>query len=137
MTINRDKVLKAKTIKRTELARKAKVTRKQKNFADTLLDNPKMSGTDAAERTYDVANRQTAAAIATENLRKPQILQYMEAQTGMAEQRIIALTQSDNERIALDASKDILDRTMGKATQRSENLNLTANIESFLNGELQ
>lgn len=136
MTINKVKMRQAIAVKRERDAKKAKLTRKQKNFADTLLNNPKMSATEAAERTYDVANRQTASAVAVENLRKPSILRYMNAQTGMAEQRIIELTQSENERIALDASKDILDRTQGKAVARSESINATVNIEDFLNGKL-
>jgi len=49
-----------------------KPTLKQKAFVRELIDN-KFNGTEAASRTYNVKNRNTANAIASENLAKPVI----------------------------------------------------------------
>lgn len=110
------------------------ITKKQKGFANRLLTDPKTSATQAAFDVYRVKNRHVAEQIAHENLRKPVVLQYMNQFADKAERRIIELTKSGNERIALDASKDVLDRSYGKATQRLQVESHSARINIDLTG---
>lgn len=113
---------------------KYKLTRKQKAFADELINNPKISATEAVARTYDVATRRTAEVIASENLRKTEIQAYLDEHVSMAKGRIVELArQEEDKRLALDASKDILDRTLGKATQKIQTENANVNISIVLN----
>jgi phage terminase small subunit len=123
--MNRDK-----TVDKSQI----KLTRKQKNFADELLADRKISATEAVMRTYNVAARRTAETIASENLRKPEIMAYLDTHVSMAKGRIVELAiQDDDKRLALDASKDILDRTLGKATQKIQTENSSVVINLTLN----
>lgn len=136
MAINQE--LKAKIDKglKDKKAKSAGLTRKQKDFADKILDNPKISNTQAYVEAYGNTNIKTAGKAAHSLMKNPKILQYMDSYAPQAERRIIELTQSENERIALDASRDILDRTKGKAIARTESMNVNVSIESFLNEEI-
>lgn len=100
------------------------LTRKQKAFADALIADKKISATKVAQKVYGKPDRDmtydTASSIASENLRKPEIMVYMQLHSGKAENRIVELIDSKREEIALQASKDVLDRVHGKATQRIE-----------------
>lgn len=53
-----------------------KLTYKEKLFCETYLDF-KGNGTSAAMEVYDCANYKVAGSVAYENLRKPQIFQYV------------------------------------------------------------
>jgi phage terminase small subunit len=113
-----------------------KLTRKQKAFADTLLNNPKISGTQAALQTYGKPDKPatygTAQQLAYDNLMKPNIQIYMEEHVDKAKNKIVTLVNSDREEIALNASKDILDRVHGKATQRIEQHSTSVNLNLSL-----
>lgn len=98
----------------------SKLTRKQKAWSDTYLEQPKAPLTDIARQTYNVTDSKTAHDISRQNLENPRIIQYIEQHQEKARDKIVELVDSKTERIALDASKDILDRTQGKATQRTE-----------------
>lgn len=52
------------------------LTRKEKAFADHIINNPKDSNTEAAAQTYDASTRDVARQIASENLAKPHIRSY-------------------------------------------------------------
>lgn len=137
MTVHKD--LKAKLDKglKDKKAKSAGLTRKQRAFADKILDNPKISNTQAYVEAYGNDNVKTAGKAAHNLMKNPKVLQYMETYAPQAERRIIELTQSENERIALDASRDILDRTKGKAIARTESMNVNVSIESFLNETIE
>lgn len=111
----------------------AKLTRKQKAWADTYIDNPKAPLTEIARQTYNVTEASTASEISRQNLKKPEIQLYLDKHIDKARSRIVELIDTDREDIALRASQDILDRTHGKATQKTEvkqqsvNVNLTFN----------
>lgn len=104
------------------------LTRKQKAFADELIANPKQSATKSAQNTYNLKDSKVAAVVASENLRKPNIVAYLEQFDNFAQETIIDVAQNSrtlkdepaHANIALQASKDILDRLHGKATQRTE-----------------
>jgi phage terminase small subunit len=103
------------------------LTRKQKAFADKLIANPKMSATESAHQTYN-GTRQSAEVIASENLRKPPIIKYLNEHVDKAEMVILDVMSNSSQmkdepahaKIALDASNSVLDRVLGKATQRVE-----------------
>lgn len=108
---------------------KHKLTRKQKAFADELLADKKISATEAIVRAYDVEDRATAGVMAYENLNKPQIMAYLDEHVSMAKSRIVELSsQQEDKRLSFDASRDILDRTLGKATQKIVTENANVNI---------
>lgn len=92
---------------------KIKLTRKQKKFADGILEGkPKYL---AAIDAYDIKTQKnemsTGGAIATENLNKPKIIAYLEEQGYGAATRIVELSKrAENETVKLNANKDILDR---------------------------
>ena len=54
------------------------LTRKQKAFADKLLEDPKISATQAVKETYNVSTNHSAEVIANENLSKPEIMRYLQ-----------------------------------------------------------
>jgi phage terminase small subunit len=104
-----------------------KLTKKQRGFVKDYLDTD--NATEAAERNYDVKNRNVANAIGAENLAKPSIQQVIESHAEKAESMIYHLSQNgEREAIRLGASKDIMNRAGYKAVDKSMNINLDANI---------
>lgn len=97
------------------------LTRKQRAFAQYLLNNPKESATEAAQNTYNVSTRESAEVIASENLSRPAIQLYLNEHIDKANNRVVELVDSNKEDIALRASDSILDRALGKSVQRSQN----------------
>lgn len=96
----------------------AKLTKKQKEFANAYLETG--NATEAAHKVYDVTTRHSAEVIGSENLRKPEIMAYLDSHVDMARAVIVEIAaNSDNkpsDRLA--AAKDILDRSLGKAKER-------------------
>lgn len=113
-----------------------KLTRKQKAFADHLLNNPKDSATEAAAQTYNVSTRDSAEVIASENLSRPSIQLYLEEHIDKAKETVVDIMNNSrilkdepaHGRLALEASKEILDRNLGKATQRVETHSTSVNL---------
>lgn len=104
-------------------------TPKQKKFADTYIDTG--NGTRAALEAYDTDKEEVAAVIASENLRKPKVLEYLESRSEQAAIRVVELSEQDeNLNVALGASKDILDRAGYKPVEKSQSvvLNLAGEI---------
>lgn len=102
-----------------------KLTRKQKAFADELLNDKKLSATQAALRTYGKTAQpttyRTARQIATENMAKPSIQSYLNSHDYESQAVIVkSMTQEADKRLAFDAARDIQDRLHGKATQKVE-----------------
>lgn len=109
-----------------------KLTKKQKNFADKLIKDPKLSATKAVLATYGSADKPvtypSARAIASQNLAKPSVIQYLELHLEKAQESVIQVlktstelrTNSRHAEIALKAADMILDRTLGKPTTRQE-----------------
>ena len=113
------------------------LTRKQKAFADHLLDNPKQSATKAALATYDTDKHYVAKNIASENLTKPNIQLYLDKHIEKAKNRVVELIDSTKEDIALRASDSVLDRSLGKATQRLETQSTVVTLKLDLSGEAE
>lgn len=105
---------------------------KTKQMVDLLMADPKLSQTEAYIRTHRTTNRNVARSEASKTLSKPSIQIYMKKHTEIAKRRIVALTGSEKQDVALRAAQDILDRTYGKATQKqeSQSINLNLNVEA-------
>jgi len=113
----------------------SKLTPKQKAFADRRLAHKKESLTESAYQTYNITDRRTASVVGAQNMTNPSILLYLEQNKDKAQLKITELIDSDNERIALDASKETLDRTVGKPTQRTEVRSEHLHLSLDLTGE--
>lgn len=111
-----------------------KLTYKQRQF----INEYKKTGNgvqSALKAGYGNGKYQVAASSATALLKNPKVLAVLNDHVEEAELVIASLMHSDNEQIALAAAKETLDRTVGKAVQRSENVNINITVESMLNNE--
>lgn len=113
------------------------LTRKQEAFVTELIKNPKMSATQAIKNTYNVSTNHSAEVMASENLRKPEIISRLGDANNMIEQVLMDTVgdygNSDKiqERsLAVDTSKWIHDKIHGKAVQKSSsvNFNFTSHV---------
>lgn len=95
-----------------------KLTKKQKDFADKYLETG--NATQAAVEVYDVKSRGVARRVGSENLSKPDIMAYMDSHVEMAKSVIVEIANDKSNKASdrLSASKDILDRTIGKPKER-------------------
>lgn len=140
--------------KQLEILRNAettgKLTRKQAAFVKLLLEQPKISGTEAALATYGKPDkdmsRKTAGVVAVENLAKPSILAILNDAAEEAEgvlrsvmRRSSRLATKDDGKVgaawgtlARQSSNDILDRVHGKATTRIEAVSAVVSINMDL-----
>ena len=92
------------------------MTLKQKKFSNIYLESG--NATEAAMQAYKPKKRATARSIGSENLTKPNIREYLEEKGTDAAAMIYQLSQkAKNETVRLNASRDILDRVLGKSTQ--------------------
>lgn len=112
---------------------------KTKAFADRLLSNPKTSPTQAYIDTHITTNRDTAKVEASKLLTKPNVRIYMGEHVKKAKEINVEILNSldDNssiseKRLVHDVAESILDRELGKATQKTENtsVNLNLNLEA-------
>lgn len=107
---------------------------KTKAFADELIKDPKISQTEAYIRTHITTNRDSARNSASELMAKPSVQIYLKKHVQMAKRTMVSLAGDDRVKSGdrIKAAQDILDRTLGKAVQRteSENKNVNMNIEA-------
>jgi len=96
-----------------------KLSLKQKRFADDYIETG--NATEAAERNYNVKNRNVAKSLGNENLTKPDIMAYIADKAADASSMIYKLSQNAKaEGIRYTASKDILDRAGYKPVDKSD-----------------
>jgi len=119
---------------REVLAKELKLKPKTKAFVDKLIEEPKLSQTEAYIQTHETNNRDTAKVEASKLLTKPNVQIYKDSAVIKAKKRIVALVDSDNENIAIKASQDIIDRVEGKAVQKNESTQRTVNVMLDLTG---
>lgn len=123
-----------------------KLTRKQKAFADELINNPKISATQAALKHYGKSDKpisyDTARNISSENLAKPSVISYLAQKNDLVEEVLInTLTDWGREQntrkreIAVDVGKYVHDKIHGKATQRVEQSTRQVTISIDLTGQ--
>ena len=104
---------------------------KVKAFADELINNPKISQTEAYIRTHKTNSRTTARINASKTLTNANVQIYLNKHIDKARNKIVQLIDSEKENISLQASESVLDRALGKPVQQTQNINL--NIDSALN----
>jgi len=99
------------------------LTKKQKAWADKKLETG--NGTQAALEVYDTNDENTAAVIASENLTKPKIQEYLQSKAEDAITRIEKLAiNAKSESVRLAANIDLADRGGLKPVQKHLNVNL-------------
>lgn len=106
------------------LRKPRELTRKQKAFVKYLIDNPKASGTQAAIHAYDDTTYNAAAQIATDNLKKPQVLKMLNDAVEEAEGTILDVMRSSkalkkdakHAAVAKSAAESVIDRIHGRPT---------------------
>lgn len=107
------------------------LTRKQRIFADELLDTG--VATTAALKAYDTEDYSTAGAIASQNLKKLKVQEYIQDQANAAAVRVQQLMKQDeNLTVALSAAKDILDRSGHKPVAVSEINNPDGSLKTII-----
>lgn len=105
-----------------------KLTRKQKAFANLLIENPTISQAEAARQVYDIENPQSASALGAKVAHNTKVLAYMDKNAIYAEKAVVQVLKNAKknkgehqwQRLALDSANSVLDRVHGKATQRVE-----------------
>lgn len=120
--------------KRDRLAKELGLTRRQQSFVDELLENKGISATEAYIRIYGNKSRNSARALASQTLAKPNVQIYKDSAIRKAKTRIVGLVDSDNEQIALKAAQDIIDRTEGKAGHNEAEKSRTVKVIVDLTG---
>lgn len=121
--------------KRYRLAKELRISDKTKDFYDTLIDNPKIKIRDAyIQAKGESTSLQQASVNASKLKNSDKYYIYKASAVGKAKRRVVELVESNNESIALKASQDILDRTEGKATQKTENISRTVEVKLDLTG---
>lgn len=138
------------TKKRDQLPGSTKpLTRKQQVFVQHIIDNPKSSAKAAAQAAYNVTTEKSAEVIASENLRKPEIMAYLENHAQNAKETLLEVMNYSKEHgksgtkegaayaaVAVSASKDVLDRVYGKAKQQVEVTSTAINLSIDLSGRV-
>jgi phage terminase small subunit len=93
------------------------ITPKQKIFADEYIKTG--NGQRSALKAYDTVKPKVATVIASENLIKPSVIEYMQSVAPTIANHIFKLaTKAKSEQVQIVASKDILDRAGYKATDK-------------------
>lgn len=126
------------------------LTRKQKVFTKHMIDNPKASATEAALAAYNTTSPAVAAVIATENLRKPNILTELAKYQSNAELTLIEVMNTSKEysrqfskegaayaSVAVQSANSILDRLLGKATIKHDITSTAVTLNIDLTGVAQ
>jgi hypothetical protein len=123
----------AKTKKKNYMPKKhlRKLTDKQRAYVRERVANPTKSKVSAVFKSHDVTKATNAGAMAAQLERNPKVQAALAAYSGIAEETIVQaiadFKDSDKQwqrTLAVDTSKWVHDKLHGKATQRSENLNL-------------
>jgi len=101
----------------------AKLTQKQQGFAIDYLKTG--NATEAALQNYNTEDRVTAGAIGYENLKKPQIQDFLIDKAQRAAEIVFQIAEyGESDQVRLSASKDILDRAGYKAVEKHLNVNM-------------
>lgn len=121
--------------KATLLAKELRIDDKTKDFYDELITNPNITKREAYKKHRGSSTSDMQASVnASRLINSEKYHIYKASAVGKAKKRIVSLVDSKNESIALKSSQDILDRTEGKAIQRSENTNKTVEVKLDLSG---
>lgn len=96
-----------------------KITKKQKEFADSYVETG--NGRQSALKVYDTKSPIVAGSIATENLTKPNVIEYLQGISYRVANHVEQLAfKAESENVQMLASKDILDRSGYKPTDKMQ-----------------
>lgn len=111
-----------------------------KRTLDLIAIQSKQNATQAYREVHPNASDITARNNVSQLLKKPEAQIYLQRHIDKAKAKVVELIDSDKEQIALAASESVLDRVLGKATQRTEvtstGITLTIDLSSALANEL-
>ena len=96
------------------------LTPKQEKFAKAYLDTG--NATEAVRQAgYNTKSNEVARSIGSENLTKPNVLAFLSSKAEACASVIYELAMSaENETVRLNASKDVLDRSGFKPTDKAD-----------------
>jgi hypothetical protein len=120
--------------KRAKLIKQLRLKPNTVKMLELMESNPKLSQTEAYKQTHATNNSNTAAVEASRLLASPNVQIYKDSVVKKAKRKIGILIDSENERIALDAAKDVIDRTEGKAIQKNETTSKVVTVKLDLSG---
>lgn len=102
-----------------------KITMKQKKFAKRYIEHG--NATLAVRESYAPTTYMTERNIASENLAKPTVREYIESHSEEAVSVVLSLMRgADNETVRLNSAKDVLDRAGFSPIEK----NLTMNVNT-------
>ena len=99
-----------------------------KKILDVYIKQPVKNQTAAYREVHPTASDITARVNSYKLFKKPEAQIYLQEHINRARDTIVDLMASPNERIRLDASTSVLDRELGKPTQRTEQQSTSVNI---------
>ncbi len=107
-----------------------------KKVLDIIAGQKKRNAAKAYQEIHPEANKVTAFTNAYQLLKKPEATIYLQEHINKAKSTIVELMDSEKDEIRFKSSEAILDRELGKATQRIEqhttgitlNLDLTSSL---------
>ena len=108
-----------------------------KRVLDIVAGQPKQNATEAYREVHPDAGDITARVNSYKLMRKPEAQVYLQKHIAKAKATMVSLMDSDKDDIRLRSADSILDRELGKATQRMEvqtnkvsiNIDLTSSQE--------
>lgn len=108
-----------------------------KKILDIIAGQPGINQTDAYRQVHPNAADITARANAYQLMKKPEAQIYLQKHIDKAKETVVGLLDSEKDDIRLRSADSILDRELGKATQRIEqqtnkvsiNINMTQGQE--------
>ena len=104
---------------------------------DVALAQPELNQTQAYKQIHTSAKDITARTNAYKLFKKPEAQIYLQKHIETAKNRVVSLIGSEKEDIALRASEAVLDRALGKATQRTEVASTKLSINIDLTGSTE
>ena len=102
-----------------------------KRTLDIIATQKKRNATQAYKQTHPNASNKVATIEATKLLAKPEAQIYLQEHVNRAKTTVVELLNSEKDDIRLRSATEILDRNLGKSTQRIEQhtTGITLNID--------
>lgn len=116
--------------------------RKEQAFVQAIIDNPKISNSDAVMQAgYSATSKASAAVMGSHLLKKPQIVSALSSYVELTESAITKTVQdwkdspkAREREIAMQNAQYIHDKVFGKATQKVEQTTVSLNFGMDLSG---
>lgn len=89
-----------------------------KRILDIIASQPGINQTEAYKQVHPTASDNTARNNASQLMKKPEAQIYLQKHIEKAKNTIVELLDSEKDEIRLKSADSILDRSLGKATQR-------------------